>query len=220
MKRALQNQSPKLVFLETDILFQDYSRIDVFNHKVEELLPLVRYHDRWKNLHGYDFVQPVRFETISRDKGYIYMPGSIPPDVTGYMAPSDEVDPVPAKNVELLWSMLAMCQQKGARLVLFSIPSTMNGSMPRHNAMERLAQQLQVDYVDMNLLQQEIPIDWQTDTPDDGNHLNYYGAEKVSVYLAQYLTETGLFQDKRQQPEFAAWYEALAEFYAFLESEQ
>ena len=219
LRRALACQSPKLVFLETDILFQDYSRIDVLYHQAEELVPLLRYHDRWKNLHGYDFVQPVRFASLSQNKGYVYMPGSVPPDVTSYMAPSDYVEPIPGKNVELLQKMHSMCQEKGAQLVLFTIPSTMNGSMPRHNAVQLLAQQLEVAYVDMNLLQQQIPIDWQTDTPDDGNHLNYYGAEKVSRYLASYLTDTGLFADKRQDPQYTAWNTAWEDFCAFLENQ-
>ena len=71
----------------------------------------------------------------------------------------------------------------------------------------------------MNLMPEEIPIDYQRDYMDDGDHLNCYGAEKPSAYLGKYLSEQNLFADKRTLPEFAAWNAALAEYRAFVQSD-
>lgn len=213
LSRALENQSPGVVFLETDTIFRDHNTLDVVPHQMEELFPLIRYHDRWKNLHISDFTQPIRFDAVSQGKGYTYLDHSDPVDAAGYMAPSDEVAPIPKKNIRHVQNILDLCQTHGAQLVLFSTPSTMNWNYARHNAVVQLAQQLGVEYIDMNLMPEEIPIDWRTDTMDQGNHMNYYGAKKVSEYLGKYLSETNLFTDKRSLPEFAPWNDALADFY-------
>ena len=118
------------------------------------------------------------------------------------------------KNLRHLRNILALCRENDAELVLFSTPSTMNWNYPRHNAAVALAEELGVDYIDMNLMPEEVPIDWQTDTMDEGNHMNYSGAAKVSEYLGKYLARRELFPDKRSLPEYAAWNEAVAEFYA------
>lgn len=214
LRRALEHQHPKVVFLETDILFSDHSTLDVVPHRAEELFPLIRYHDRWKNLHFSDFTSPIRFDAVQNDKGYTFMGFVDSVDEGEYMVPSDAVEPISRKNVRHVQNILDLCQNHGAELIIFSTPSTMNGSYARHNAAIQLTEQLGIVYIDMNLMPEDVPIDWQTDSMDAGNHLNYYGAKKVSSCLGRYLTETGLFADKRTMPEFAPWNEAVTAFYA------
>lgn len=43
----------------------------------------------------------------------------------------------------------------------------------------------------MNTLREEIPINWNTDTRDKGDHLNYFGAVKATEYFGKYLEEKG-----------------------------
>ena len=64
-------------------------------------------------------------------------------------------------------------------------------------------------YLDLNLLQDEVPIDWETDTKDGGDHMNAWGAEKVSAYLAQYLKEQYGLTDHRKEEGYADWEAAL-----------
>ena len=218
--RALQQQSPKLVFLETNCIYQDHSTLDVIPHRLEEIFPLIRYHDRWKNMNLSDFTQPIQLDTVVRDKGYVYINYSYPMVGFEHMIPTEDVSPIPGKNIRHVQKLQEMCREKGAELVLFSTPSTMNWSYSRHNAMVQLAEDLGVAYIDMNLLEEEIPIDWSKDTMDEGDHMNYFGAQKVSHYLGQYLAEQGLFADKRTLPEYAAWNEALADFYGSIPEAQ
>ena len=93
-----------------------------------------------------------------------------------------------------------------------SVPSTKNWSMEKHNGVDALARRLGLQFIDMNLLQNEIPIDWATDTRDKGDHLNYYGAAKVSSYMGRFLAEQGVFSDKRDDPEYDAWNSDAAAF--------
>lgn len=211
--RAFESQSPEIVLLETNVLYRDYSTTDSIPHFFEEIFPLLRYHDRWKNLTLEDFTSSVSFTYIERDKGYIYSDKVIPADNTAtYMLPSQDVAAMPSKSVRHLERMAAFCREQGAQLILFSSPSTQNWDSMRHNGTARVAERLGLTYIDMNLLPQEVPIDWQLDTQDTGDHMNYDGAEKVTKYLSAYLGNLGIFRDKRTDPAFEAWNRDLADF--------
>ena len=49
----------------------------------------------------------------------------------------------------------------------------------------------------MNYYIDEIGLDWKTDSKDGGNHLNLYGAIKVSDYIAEYIHENLEIPDRR-----------------------
>ena len=64
----------------------------------------------------------------------------------------------------------------------------------------------------MNLILDELALDWNTDTRDGGDHMNLSGAEKVSSYLGKYLLNTGLFVDHRADEAYAEWNESLQKY--------
>ena len=108
--------------------------------------------------------------------------------------------------------MKEFCEAHGAKFVLVSTPSTTNWNMRKHNGIVKLASDLGVEFLDFNVMTEEVPIDWTTDTRDGGDHLNDSGAEKVSAYIGNYLASTGLFADKRTNAEYSAWNEYLEAF--------
>lgn len=206
LRNAFQSQSPKIVILETNILYRDYGRTDAIPQKAEELLPVFRYHNRWKSLRAKDWYAPVEYTGIRRDKGYHLVRTVAPADTAGYMEPSEDFAPIPSKNIRHVKNMLSFCQRHGAQLVLVSSPSTKNWNRMRHNSVSALAQELGVTYLDLNL---EVLIDWENDTLDHGDHMNANGARKVSVYLGRWLAETGLFADKRDREDYSQWNDLL-----------
>lgn len=212
LHRVFETQSPKIVFLETNILYRDYSTTHGIPHFFEEMFPLLRYHDRWKNLTFADFTDTVSFTSLEQNKGYIYSDKIVPADTSTYMLPSQEIAPVPYKTVRILERMILFCQEQGAQLILFSSPSTQNWDSMRHNGTALLAENYDLTYIDMNQMPEEVPIDWQLDTQDTGDHMNYTGAEKVTRYLAKYLGQTERFTDKRNDPAYNAWNKNLADF--------
>ena len=42
-------------------------------------------------------------------------------------------------------------------------------------------------------MQDQLQIDWQVDTKDAGDHMNWTGAQKVSQWLAGYLSTLEVF---------------------------
>lgn len=212
LQRFFETQNPKIVLLETNILYRDYSTTSIIPHLFEEAFPLVRYHDRWKRLSGADLTQGVEFTHIQQHKGYMYLTDILPADDSNYMAYTDEWNPIPGKSVRHVNNILKFCQEHGARLILFSSPSTANWDYLRHNATQALAWELDLEYLDMNLMREEIPIDWQVDTRDHGDHLNHTGAEKLTLWLGQYLEDMGIFRDKRAEDAYADWNVQLQNF--------
>ena len=51
-------------------------------------------------------------------------------------------------------------------------------------------------------------MDWEEDSRDGGDHLNYYGAVKFSHAFGDFLVQEFDLPDHRQDPAYAAWNEA------------
>lgn len=214
LNQLLQNQSPRIVVLETFSLFRQFTLGDMISHWAQEQFPFLRYHDRWKMLSAEDWTEPVSFRHLVRDKGYVYRSRAIVADSQGHMEPSEDVFSVPVLIQWYFRQIYRICQERGITLMLVSAPSTTNWTTYHHNGIVELLEGLDVPYVDMNLLTREIPIDWTTDSYDGGDHLNYAGACKVTDYMGQLLWQTGYFSNKHSDPALAHWHSAVEEFNA------
>ena len=58
----------------------------------------------------------------------------------------------------------------------------------------------------------KLDIDWNKDTRDAGDHLNYYGAVKVTDFIGQYVKENYDMPDNRSNPEYVKWNESLERY--------
>lgn len=215
LKKTFENQSPKIVFLETNAIFRKSYLEDEITYKAEQIFPVFRYHDRWKNLQLKDFSATVEYTANENNKGYYFTKKSKPATdkaIKEYMKYSDVSAPILSTNRKYLNGIAKFCKNHGAKLVLISTPSTKNWNYQRHNAMEAISKDLGVDYIDTNLLRDDIPIDWKKDTKDKGDHLNYNGAVKLTDYVGKYLDDTKLFKDKRNDPSYDNWNTCLDKF--------
>lgn len=215
LKKTFERQSPKIVFLETNAIFRKSYFEDEITYKAEQMLPVFRYHDRWKNLQLKDFSTTVEYTAKENNKGYLFTKKCKPAsdkDINDYMKYSDVSAPILSTNEKYLNEIADFCKKHNAKLVLISTPSTKNWNYQRHNAMEAVSKELGVDYIDTNLLRDDIPIDWKKDSKDKGDHLNYKGAVKVTDYIGKYLNDTKLFEDKRNDPSYDSWNTCLDKF--------
>lgn len=215
LKKTFEKQSPKIVFLETNAIFRKSYFEDEITYKAEQVFPVFRYHDRWKNLQLKDFSATVEYTANENNKGYYFTKKSKPATdkaIKEYMKYSDVSAPILSTNKKYLKEIAEFCKKHGTKLVLISTPSTKNWNYQRHNAMEAFSKDLGVDYIDTNLLRDDIPIDWKKDTKDKGDHLNYNGAVKVTDYIGKYLDDTKLFKDKRNDPSYDNWNTCLDKF--------
>ncbi len=210
LQQAFDTQKPKVVLLETNAIYRKITGMELMLNVSRETLPVFYFHDRWKSLNVNDFSGRVEYTWTDDSKGYLYNTKICPANTRGYMKPNNAAQEIAWLNRQYVLRVAEICRENGAELVLFSVPSTKCWNYKRHNGIQELADEMQVPYVDMNLLTEEVPIDWSKDTRDYGDHMNYNGAKKVTGYLGKYLSETYPLSDYRTAEAYVKWNDCLA----------
>ena len=212
LKRVLKTQTPGLVIIECNVLFTEFTWKDELISEVSYLFPVITWHDRWKSLKADDFTSIPDYTSREVRKGYYHarVYNEAPQYLKDrYMTPDESEYALPAINLRLLDQVAGMCRKRGIDLLLLSTPSVKNWTMAKHNVCVRLAGELDlkakeygtsVEFVDMNLMTDVIPIDWDLDTRDEGDHLNNDGMKKVCTWLAPWLKEHYGLEDHRDDP--------------------
>lgn len=217
LRRAFEKQQPKVVILETNAIYRKISSNQAVGTELANYFSVFQYHNRWKSLGLHDFTGKAKFTWTDDYKGYRYRTKVDPARQKEYMKPTDKVAEIPALNIQYVREMKQFCDENGSRLVLVSTPSTVNWNFQRHNGIQKLANDIGCEYMDLNLMNDRIQIDWSKDTRDKGDHLNHFGAVKVSRFLSEYLKETGLLTDHREDPAYAKWNDSLKKYETVVE---
>lgn len=214
LRQAFETQSPKVVLLETNAIYRDSSLSNYLFAKGELLFPVLRYHDRWKSMKPGDCFRRIKYTHIEEFKGFQIADITQPGPTEEYMIPTDEAENIPGMNRINLREIQTFCEGHGAELVLVSVPSRLNWNYKRHNGIAAYAEKYGISYLDLNLEREAVSIDWETDTRDAGDHMNYAGAVKVTDYLGNYLKEAYDLPDHRKEPGYERWRESLKQYRA------
>lgn len=212
LHRAFEKQQPKVVILETNAIYRKISSNQAVGTELANYFSVFQYHNRWKSLGLHDFTGKAKFTWTDDYKGYRYRTKVDPARQKEYMKPTDKAAGIPNLNIQYVREMKQFCDENGSRLVLVSTPSTVNWNFQRHNGIQKLANDIGCEYMDLNLMNDRIQIDWGKDTRDKGDHLNHFGAVKVSRFLSEYLKGTGLLTDHREDPAYAKWNDSLKKY--------
>ncbi len=214
LKTACRTQNPKLVVIETNVLFRGSKKwTDDAQTALAETgryyLPVLRYHNLWKSL-----FQSNQTETDSY-KGFIVrekVDSCDKESAKSYMDKSDKKQEMPQVVSIYMDQILKLCRDNDIKVLLVSVPSTMNHSYKRHNTLVEYAEKENLDYVDLNTKTEELGINWDTDSRDKGDHLNISGAQKVTKYLGEYLKEHYELADKREDDAYQDWNSIVAQY--------
>ncbi len=217
LSKTFATQSPKVVVLGMIPMYSEFSYTEEVTNKIERILPIFRYHDRWKNpnsFRGSEWKVNVDYTYQEVGKGYYYSLSQNPEYVYHDVYYTDAIDDMPDICKKAVRKIKEICDEHDTQLIFLG---EMNGSgtwsPERHNAVQMLATELGVEFLDLNYLQDKIQIKWKTEAFDSSEHLNYYGAQKITKHVGQYLADTGLFEDKRENPEYDFWNETQVMFY-------
>ena len=129
-----------------------------------------------------------------------------------YMKKKKKCETMPKYVKIYLEKIEELCEKNNAQLLLVSMPSPKNWNHKRHAEMQQYADEKGIAYLDLNEKVEELGLNWAEDTQDKGDHLNVYGAEKVTSYLGNYLEDNYELEDHRNDPAYEAWNQ-LAEQY-------
>ena len=127
------------------------------------------------------------------------------------MAKTKEIQDMTDLSKHYFDQIATFCKENNAELILLSIPSVKNCNYKKHNAIDKLAKEYKVEFINLNLMKEEVPIDWEVDTRDKGDHLNHTGATKVTAYLGKYLSTKNL-TDHRSDDKYNHWNKSLDEY--------
>ena len=109
-----------------------------------------------------------------------------------------DMEAIPEINKKYFEEIVALCKQNNTDIILLRSAGMLEWSWNRYNALEQLAKENDVKYMDINLLENEIGFLWQTDSVD-GVHHNISGATKISNYLGKYIKDNYEIADARQE---------------------
>ncbi len=221
LRRTLKSQHPKIVILESESFFHEISTSSAFLAEISRIIPFFRYHDRWKNLGLYDFIPPFTTEICYTSKymGFHFLEDTRPSpreDVEKHMKDTGDGRKIPRWNRFYADRIADMCRENGLKLVIVSMPNTKTWDMKQHKGVEVFAKEHGCEYIDLNLCNDEVGIDWQADTCDKGEHMNYTGAMKVTGFLTGCLKQTGLLSDHRSDPRYSDWDKHLRKYEKYL----
>ena len=247
LEEVYRLQSPQIVLFNVDELYSDnqssannyikvYNNMElagpklrgIFNKdykkgiavKITHFLPIFAFHDRYKELSKDDlkYAFDAFVDYKNPTKGMDVVAVSNPYTGGNYMTETDEVEEILPATIKYLDKMVDLSKDNNTEFVLFEIPSPDSWNYAKHNALQKYANEHGLKFIDLNLI--DIGIDWNTDTVDGGDHLNIYGAKKVSNYMADFLHENYDLPDIREDEKYSIWKTQYEEYLKIIEYEE
>ena len=237
LEKMYKHQNPELVIIDTDMFFSSLGEkftLRKLGESVKTVVktvnacrknfddsvvsamsyyyPVFKYHTRWQELAKADFTDR-KGSYRSAYKGFI-SDTAVEPYNGGYdyMTKGTDADRISNSSVQCLDSMIELCKSKGSKVILIDVPSVEWNNV-KHDEMKDYAKRNNLTFIDFNV-QGSIPgFDWKTDTRDCGQHLNSYGAQKLTKTLCEMLEGEMNFPDRRGDSRFKSWDRALTEYH-------
>lgn len=179
---------------------------------IEYVFPLLRYHSRWSDLNSDDFEYLFHRDKVSFNGYYMRVDVKAAENVPEGKPLADYQ--FGENSYYYLDKLTQLCKDNDVELILVKAPTL----YPYWY--EQWDQQI-VDYANENDLtyinfldyQDEMGLDWSTDTYDGGLHLNLAGAEKMSDYFGQILAEDFGVPDRRGEEDLETYWNGVIDRY-------
>lgn len=209
LRTIYEEQNPKVVVLCTDVVYSKMPGESDLQAAIgditDELIPLVRFHDNWKEIIPANMFEEKDYSWRDPNKGYTPVTNVAANMAGDYMYDTGLEEPIPFLVRLYLSRIVQLCKEHGSELLFITVPAKSSWNLARHNGVQAFADEYGLPYIDYNLAENDPGIDWHTDTPDGGSHLNVLGAEKLSRALGVYLTEHYALPDHRGEAEYETW---------------
>ncbi|MFR5876188.1 MAG: hypothetical protein ACLUFN_06835 [Eubacterium sp.] len=227
MTELLKNQCPDLIIIEVDMLYpsvpdkrskiKSEQSLDSFfeffdSNNFEDIIAghftIFTFHDKWKKVTD----KKHKVFKKSNSHGYRYSKLVRKFKVKNYMSESSDSEKISKINTDYLDKMISLCKSKNIDVLLLELPSVNSWNFERHNAVKQLADDYNINFVDLNMCLDDMNLDVSTDFRDLGNHLNYNGANKATKYLGSYIKNNYIIDDKRGDAAYNYWNESCEAF--------
>ena len=202
---VLKKQKPKIIILEANNSYIETKITVPMARIVNIIFPITKNHNRWKSLKAVDFFGPINYTETDSNKGYYYVGKVEAADDSNYMTYSEEVENIPTMNQMYIKFLKKYAELKDAKLMMMSVPNTKSWTNARHHAMKEFTDKQGIEFLDMNEKKDELKIDWKNETGDAGEHVNYYGALKVTKYLGKWLNSKNILENHKKDAYYENW---------------
>ena len=155
------------------------------------VFPLLRFHSRWSELKAEDFEYAFKKVPQLSINGYLMR---IDVDGIDELRKGQELSDYTIDDVcwEYLDKMRTLCEENGVELILMKAPTNIPQCYWYDQwdvQVKAYAEKHGLRYYNFLEVTDEIGLDYNTDTYDQGFHLNLSGAEKLSTYFGKILVE-------------------------------
>jgi len=179
------------------------SKVQTF---ISYLFPFFRYHSRWKHLSQEDF-EYYKINEYDPFKGHYVTFNSVPyklPD--NFMLPTEKIKKIHESSLYYHEKIIQLCKKNNISVVYVALPKLESSEYSQHLATEQLAKKYNLKYLNYGLpeLINEVGINTLTDM-DDQDHVNFFGAEKISRHFGAFLKSNFDLIDKRNDPAYEQW---------------
>ncbi len=228
LKEAFRRQKPKVVALEINMIVGDslsggyesglrwgltdmplsidklkciYQSVGAVNAEYfSYVFPIFRYHNRWKEISKIDYTYD-KMDKTNYTKGYLETQSVTETEVNLADYQAEGTSWIEQENMRYLDEIAALCKKNGAELLLFKSPKE-GWYQYDTKAVRALAIERGLNFVDYNELyaQGALELDTRGDFRDN-QHLNDFGAAKVSAHFGSYIQEHYALSDRREESE-------------------
>lgn len=212
LKETLKFQRPSLIIFDVDEIFNG-ERMDeesALVHVAMNTFPIAQEYSLWKNLRASDFKNVKNYDKNyllrMKTKGYLYKTKIVARKTKdSYMKNTNKIAKIQDNVKNDLKKMISLAKEKDIKLLFIAIPSARSWTVQKHNAINQIANQYNIPFLDLNLKLNDIDIDWNKDSRDGGTHLNYNGAKKATKYIGDYIQNNYNIIDYRNNSIMKEW---------------
>ena len=211
LQEELKRQSPKLIVMEVNTVFTSDTLInsgDPSEMFAEANLPIVHYHSFYKLMKIPELISGMNaeYDRASVLKGFWYRKQTVPyTDRKDYMNASVKKAKINDGPKEYLAKIVNLAKSKGIQVLLVASPSPKNWTEGKSIAIAEWAEENGETFLDLNEVIDDIGIDWNTDSLDRGDHVNFSGTVKINSYIGKILKEDYNLPDHSTDDAYQSW---------------
>lgn len=163
-------------------------------------IPII--HSRYRELDMTDFYDETPFfrGTRAEEVHFSVIPAEQPSCENNY-----DLMELSPDRLAMLEKIVEMVKKSDVQLLLFAAPYCLaDEDQMQFNAIAEFARDSGIPFINFNHLYGEIGLDYSKDIRDS-EHVNNYGAEKVTKYIADFMVSEYDMPDRRGQEDYELW---------------
>ena len=180
-----------------------------YKDRMGYLFPILKYHDRWKELTKADF-----FYDSSSDyyaKGFESGTTNYGKADTSSGSPTETVN-LPPKTQEYLNKIIDLSKEKGFKLIFTNTPYDYNSTdsnwvkeqAKMFNKVAEIAKNNNIPFIDYCGKMKDIGFDFKADM-NNSSHVNIWGASKITMDFGKFLKENYKLVDHHNDIKYSQW---------------